>query len=114
LWLWCVGKCRAVLGPALAGDRAGRDGRGGVGAASVELGRLAGLRKRSEAECGASMGSFPLKSAYIIAAHLVVALCNIVLLLAALLVAPCSFSEAELFFSSRCSVVCVFFAQADL
>jgi len=38
-----VSKCRAVLGPAFAGDRAGRDGR-------VELGRL---RKRSEAECSA-------------------------------------------------------------
>ena len=52
-----VSKCRAVLGTAFAGVgrswvvgmMTGRAVRGGVG----WLGRLAGLRKRSEAECGA-------------------------------------------------------------
>ena len=52
-----VSKCRAVLGPAFAvvGRELGGWGNDGVrlgGVVSVELGRLAGLRKRSEAECG--------------------------------------------------------------
>ena len=46
-----------VLGPGAAGMRAVR--------ASVSWpARLAGLRKRSEAECGAYEGSFPLNSAF--------------------------------------------------